>query len=303
MFSSISYPPIPIFEVGPLSLSLHGLFAAIGFLVGASLMTREAKRRGFDPDQVASMLMWGLVGAILGARLFTVPAQMFNDGYTLTDAIGLSGDFSILGGYAGGIIAGGFRMRRLGLRPAVFLDMAAAGLAVGAVVGRIGDLAIVEHLGSPTNFFLGYALKPGYNVSPQHNVLQRLCDSEGICGPYHPTALYDMIGAAALLGLLFYLHRSWAGRRYGQLFAVWMIWYGFQRFLIDFTRLDAARDGTVSDSVMGPLTGSQWGGLAAAALGLIVFVTASKRNEIVSAAADREYGADLPMESVDTNSA
>jgi prolipoprotein diacylglyceryltransferase len=181
--------------------------------------------------------------------------------------------------------------------------MAAAGLAVGAVVGRIGDLAIVEHLGSQTNFFLGYTLKPGYNVSPQHNVLQRLCDSEGICGPYHPTALYDMIGAAVLLGLLFYLHRSWTGRRYGQMFAVWMIWYGFQRFLIDFTRLDAARDGTVSDSVMGPLTGSQWGGLAAAALGLIVFVIASNRNEIVSAAADREYGAQLPMESVDTNSA
>ena len=32
MYALISYPPIPIFELGPLGLSLHGLGAAIGFL-------------------------------------------------------------------------------------------------------------------------------------------------------------------------------------------------------------------------------------------------------------------------------
>ena len=28
---SITYPPIPITQVGPISLSLHGVFAAVGF--------------------------------------------------------------------------------------------------------------------------------------------------------------------------------------------------------------------------------------------------------------------------------
>ena len=32
---SITYPPIPITQVGPISLSLHGVFAAIGFYFGA----------------------------------------------------------------------------------------------------------------------------------------------------------------------------------------------------------------------------------------------------------------------------
>ena len=49
------------------------------------------------------------------------------------------------------------------------MDMATPGLAIGAVVGRVGDLAIVEHLGGQTSFFLGYELKPGYDVSPQHD--------------------------------------------------------------------------------------------------------------------------------------
>ena len=48
MFAAISYPPIPLVDVGPLTLSLHGLFAALGFAAGAWLASRELARRGFD---------------------------------------------------------------------------------------------------------------------------------------------------------------------------------------------------------------------------------------------------------------
>ena len=48
--AAITYPPIPIFELGPLNLSLHGLFAGLGFVGGAILMIREVRRRGFDAD-------------------------------------------------------------------------------------------------------------------------------------------------------------------------------------------------------------------------------------------------------------
>lgn len=300
MIAAISYKPIPIFELGPLSLSLHGLAAGVGFAAGAYLMIREARRRGFDVDRIVSVLSWALVGSILGARLFTVPAHIGDAGYGLGDIVGIAGDYSILGGYAGGILVGWLRMRMVGADVAAHMDMAAAGLAIGAVIGRLGDLAIVEHLGGPTSFFLGYELKPGYDVAPQHDVLERLCDVDAICGPYHHTALYDLLGAAALLGVIYWLQRSWSGRRYGQLFSFWVVWYGLERFLIDFARLGAARDGlvlpdgrvveTISDSVMGPFTGSQWGGLAAAALGVMLFLWL-RRRPVVSAEQDRLLGA------------
>lgn len=293
MIAAISYPPIPIFELGPLRLSLHGLFAGVGFVVGAVLMIRQVRRRGFDSERVMSVLTWALVASMLGARLFTVPAHVFDPGYGLSDALGISGDYSILGGYAGGIIGGVLRMRMLRLAVLPLLDAAAPGLAIGAVVGRIGDLAIVEHLGSPTSFFLGYQLKPGYDISPQHDALERLCNVDGICGPYHHTALYDMIGAAVLLGLILYLIPRWQGRHYGQMFALWGMWYGFQRFLIDFARLGAARDGTIADSVMGPFTGSQWGALAAALGATALFLWFRRRTPVVSADQDVLFGATL----------
>lgn len=292
MIAGISYPPIPIFEIGPISLSLHGLFAGVGFVVGAILMLREVRRRGFDAEKVTSVLTWALVASILGARFFTVPAHIGEDGYGFSDAISIAGDYSILGGYAGGILGGMLRMRMLKLRVLPLLDMAAPGLAIGALVGRIGDLAIVEHLGSPTNFFLGYTVKPGYDISPQHDVLE--CTDataiDGICGTYHHTALYDMVGAGILLLVLLVLRRRWTGARYGQLFAFWGIWYGLQRFFIDFTRLGAAEDGTNADGVMGPFTGSQWGALIIAVLGLGLFL-AFRRNPVVSQQHDIEYGA------------
>ena len=46
--AAVSYPPIPLFDVGPLTLSLHGFFAAIGFMVGAWLATNEVRKRGLD---------------------------------------------------------------------------------------------------------------------------------------------------------------------------------------------------------------------------------------------------------------
>ncbi len=294
MIATISYPPIPIFELGPLNLSLHGLFAGLGFVAGAALMLREVKRRGFDADKVMSVLTWGLVASMLGARLFTVPAHMFDAGYGFSDAISITGDYSILGGYAGGIIGGVLRMRMLSLPPLALLDTAAPGLAIGAVVGRIGDLAIVEHLGSETSFFLGYTLKPGYDISPQHNAIEQLCNIDGICGTYHHTGLYDMIGAAVLLGFLLYIRKRWTSYHYGQLFSVWAIWYGLQRFLIDFTRLDAARNGTVADSVMGPFTGSQWGALGVALLGIGFFIWLRGHSDVVTTERDIAYGAEPP---------
>lgn len=302
MISSITYPPIPIFELGPLNLSLHGLFAGLGFVAGAILMIRDVRRRGFNVEGTTSVLTWALVASILGARFFTVPAHIGDPGYGLSEIFGVSGDFSILGGYAGGIIGGLIRFRMLKMPALPYLDAAAPGLAIGAVVGRIGDIAIVEHLGSPTNFFLGYLLEAGYEPSPQHSALQQLCDAGTYCGPYHHTGLYDMIGAIVLLGALVWLRKNWGTRRYGQLFSIWIVWYGLQRFLIDFARLSAARDGVtlpdgtvvdgvIADGVMGPFTGSQWGGLLAAMLGGLLLAYYGRKSRVVSVENDIWYGA------------
>jgi len=294
MLASISYPPIPIFHVGPLRLSLHGLMAGVGFVVGAVLMVREARRRGFDEEKIMSVLSWALVGSLLGARLFTIPAHL-DEG--LSNALTPFGSFSIMGGFAGGILVGGWRMRRLGIDVAAHMDMASFGLAIGTVVGRIGDLFIVEHLGARTDFFLGYLVKPGYDLAPQHNGLETLCETGGGCGPYHPAALYDLFGAAVLLGLLYLVARRWTNIRYGVLIFTWGAWYGLQRFLIDLVR---NTDLPGADATAGPFTWNQWTGLTAGILGLaaVVWIALAKRSPVVTPEADTARGAVLPPAAV-----
>ncbi|HDH03618.1 MAG TPA: hypothetical protein ENH15_05175 [Actinobacteria bacterium] len=292
VLAQISYPPIPIFELGPLSLSLHGLFAALGFLAGAFIATNYLGKRGYDTEKYQSVLTWGLVGAIVGARWLTIPASFADNGFDITEFWSL-GNFSILGGFAGGILAGTYRMKKVGLAVLPVLDISTFGLVVGTIVGRIGDLAIVEHLGGPTDFFLGFGVKPGYDLAPMHNVLECVStpNADGLCGVYHPTALYDLIGALVLFGALYWAYnRSGWKLRYGQVFFGWIVWYGLQRFLVDFTRLSLDVGG---DSTLGPLTWSQWSALSAAVIAAVIVVRIGQRGELVSVEADAGRGANL----------
>jgi len=283
----ISYPPIPIFEVGPLRLSLHGLFAALGFIAGAWIATRMLARRGYDTTRYQSVLSWALVGSLLGARYFTAPAALLA-GQGVSALNPVSGNFSIMGGFAGGILIGWYRMRKVGLPVLPVLDWSTFGLALGTVVGRLGDLAIVEHLGRATTVPWGYGIRPGYDVAPQHDALEctvAQAGPDGLCGVYHHVAAYDLLGAALLLGVVFLLVRK-VRLHYGQLFSFWIVWYGVQRFLLDFLRFGNG------DATIGSFTWNQVSGLAAAIGGAVLFWWFGRRQPVVSEAADRSLGAE-----------
>ena len=284
MFAFLSYPPIPIFNVGPLRLSLHGLFAALGFVAGAWIASREIRRRGFDVTKYQSCLTWGLVGSLIGARYFTSPAALLA-GASLVDAVNpFAGNFSILGGFAGGIIGGVIRMRQLEMPVWPILDMSAFGLALGTVVGRIGDLAIVEHLGKATTAPWGYAIKAGYDVAPQHDGLECTGAADTVCGVYHHVAAYDLIGTAVLLGVLFLIYRRFK-LHYGQLFWIWAAWYGVQRFVLDSLRVGSG------DAQVGSMTWNQVSGFALAAFAIGMLFWFDTRQPEANPANDRRLGA------------
>lgn len=290
MLGVISYPPIPIWDIGPFQFSLHGVFAAVGFIVGALVVTRYVGNRGFDVVAFQSTLTWALVGALLGARYLTSPAAIIS-GVPLGDALNpIQGNFSIMGGFVGGIVAGLWRARQLGLSWLPMLDMASFGLALGTVVGRIGDLAIVEHLGRATTLPFGYGIRPGYDVAPQHDALECTvaeAGADGLCGVYHHAAAYDLVGAAVLLGVLYLIQRR-SRLRYGQLFSIWVIWYGFQRFLLDGLRVGMG-DAELIDGV---ITWNQVSGLAGGVFGIFLFWYLGRRQPEVTPEGDVERGAD-----------
>lgn len=262
LLAAISYDPIqritiPLPLLGDFGISPHGIGTAGGFLLGAWIMARRADPRGIPPSEVYNAVTWGAVGAILGARGFYVLAHA-DQFRTLYDVLAIwEGGLTMFGGFVGGLALGLWSLHRRGYDVPLALDAAAPGFVAGVIVGRIGDLAIADHLGDPTDFFLGYRIPQGGDLAPGYGPPTYVPGAV-----VHQTALYDLAGALVLVVVLALVAR----RRpvTGTLFATFSIWYGLQRFLIDFTR-----NTDIIESFFLFLSGSQWAGLGFAAGGVV----------------------------------
>lgn len=242
MLGAISYDPLVHIELGPLSISPHGIGIAAGFLIGARLLLPRTRHLGIPDDDVYSMLSRAAIGAIIGARLAYVVNHASDFDSPLDVFRVWEGGISLLGGFFGAIIFTMPAMRRRRLSFWKLMDACAPGMALGVVVGRVGDLVVGDHLGKTTDFFLGYLCPPS------------AVDTASPCIPgtvVHQTALYDLLLTIPLLATLLILRRK--PRFDGFLIMVFGAWYGTQRIIEDFLREDVRRFG---------LTGSQMTALA-----------------------------------------
>ena len=265
LLAAISYDPIVHIPIGPLRVSPHGIGIAVGFLLGARLMLPEAARKGIPEDHVYTVLIRAAIGAMIGARV----AYVLNHFSTyLKDPLDIirvwEGGISLLGGIFGAIILSLPLFKKLGINVWKALDAAAPGIALGIIVGRIGDLVVGDHLGTRTDFFLGYKCTTADTASPCEAPLGQLV---------HQTALYDLILTCGLLALLLFLRKRWRTSPSfydGKLIIVFGAWYGVGRLIEDFLREDLRRLG---------LTGSQWTALTTVLISIawLLFVRRSPR--------------------------
>lgn len=193
--------------------------------------------------------MWSILGVIVGARLAFVLGHL--DEFTTDPASILriwEGGVSLQGGILGAIAAATPYARKHGFKMLPLLDAAAPGFPLGIALGRIGDLVIGDHLGSPTNFFLGFRYSGG--AQPPDRVL-------AIGDVVHQTALYDMLIAAALFPIVMRLARRTLPT--GHLIAWTAIGYAAGRFITDFARTEVA--------AFYGLRGTQWTSIALIVVG------------------------------------
>src|SRR4051812_1581294 len=249
VLAEIAYPTIVKIHIGPFAISPHGVGIAVGFLAGARLMLPEAQRKGIGENDVYPLLTRAAIGAIIGARLAYVIAHLTSDatqvGY-LHHPLDIfkvwEGGISLLGGFLGAIALALPEMRKRRLSFWKLMDAAAPGMALGVIIGRIGDLIVGDHLGKQTSLFFGFKCPTDINSTA----------SPCLPGPgavVHQTAAYDFVLTCILLAVLLWL-RSRKDRYPAFLITVFGAWYGCQRILEDFLREDKHILGT-------GLTGSQ----------------------------------------------
>ncbi|HEX9766937.1 MAG TPA: prolipoprotein diacylglyceryl transferase family protein [Nitriliruptorales bacterium] len=285
MLAVIRFPIVERIDLpGAAAISPHGIGIAVGFLLGAVLMLRRASRRGLGREYVAGLseeiqrlLGRAMVGALLGARLFYVFRDLLTEGADsvfVEDPLAIvrvwEGGLTFLGGVAGAVLLAIPYVRSQGWNFRQVMDSATIGIVAGLMMGRLGDLFIGDHIGSPTDFVLGWRCTGNFYDKTASTFgfvdpLSYPAGAEPTTGCFdvalHQTALYDFGAALVVLLVLLWFERS--PRFDGFFLAAAVFAYGTLRFLSDFARNDARIAG---------MTGSQLavlGAMAAVAVWLV----------------------------------
>jgi phosphatidylglycerol:prolipoprotein diacylglycerol transferase len=233
---------------GDFIIYYYGIIMMIATLAGAWLAAREVARRGYDPEIVWDVLIWLVIGAIVGARLwhvFTPPPSSLAEGITtqfyLThpfDLINLRrGGLGVPGGVMGGALALYLYIRRnKSIKFPEWVDIIAPSLALGQAIGRWGNYFNQELYGAPTNLPWKIFIDPQHRLAGFANVEY-----------YHPLFLYEsLLNLANMFFLIWVMRRFKDVLKSGDVFLVYLVTYPVVRFFLDFLRLDASQLGGIN---------------------------------------------------------
>jgi phosphatidylglycerol:prolipoprotein diacylglycerol transferase len=229
-------PPDPVaFQLGPLTIGWYGLCYAIGLALAYLLMVRLARLAGEDPDVVGNGIIIIAIAALVGGRLYHVIDQWqlyANDPIKIV--LPPYSGLGVYGGIATGTLAGWWYARRRRVPFARWADIVAPALFVMPAVGRWGNYFNQELYGPPTT------LPWGIPIECAHRLTAYACSEfPEATTRFHPLFLYEsisgLIGAAVLVWLGFRLRDR---LRPGDLFLIFLVWYGATRLVLETLRED-----------------------------------------------------------------
>lgn len=218
---------VPIlFRAGPVAVSPHEVFIALGVAAAAAVFVHEARRR----DELDERILWILAGAMIGGAVFAKLATSWRYLQSAPDptlaGMWLYGGRSILGGLAGAYVGAEVTKRVVGYRMSTG-DLFAPAVAIGMALGRIGCF-LTEQVGTATS------LPWGISVGPTVAARIPMCDGCVAGTPMHPSFLYEIAFHAVLFVFLWRRRDRWAVR--GDSFKVYLLAYGVFRFALEFVR-------------------------------------------------------------------
>lgn len=209
----------PELHLGPLTLQTFGLMFALAFLAAGALIAKRLKEIDKPVDWAYEMGFAALLGGVVGSRIYFI-VQNYDS--VKSDLLGnlFSGSGLVwYGGAIGGtlaVLAWAWYRDFLGL---ALLDLAAPALALGYAIGRIGcQLSGDGDYGKPWNgpWAMSY---PNGTVPTDRTV--------------HPTPIYETLAMGLGAWMLWQLRNRF---RTGVLFAIYLVYAGAERFLVEFIR-------------------------------------------------------------------
>lgn len=243
MDSYISFPKLgwtfPIDEIlvfitDKISVRWYGLLIAVGFLLAVIYAMRNAHRFELKKDPMLDVVLVCTVAAFVCARLYYVLFSQDRAAY-FADPIRIlyvwEGGLAIYGGVIGAFVTALWICPLRKVDTLRMFDIASIGFLIGQAVGRWGNFFNQEAFGGNTDLPWGMS---GSWISSPFNPTTGYDRSL----PVHPTFLYESLWCVVGFVLLHIVSRK-AYRFKGQLFSLYIMWYGTGRFFIELLRTDS----------------------------------------------------------------
>lgn len=226
---------LPFFNT-EISVKWYGLLIAVGFLLAIVYGFHNAKRFKLQKDPMLDVILVCTVMAFIGARLYYVLFSGDRDLYFANPVTILyvwQGGLAIYGGVIGAFVTALWMCPLRKVDTLRMFDIASIGFLIGQAVGRWGNFFNQEAFGGNTEMPWGMS---GSWISSFSNPLAGVTYDPDI--PVHPTFLYESLWCVLGFVLLHIVSRK-AYRFKGQLFSMYIMWYGTGRFFIELLRTDS----------------------------------------------------------------
>lgn len=262
MIAFLQFPKWLKPEIIPgLPLRWYGLMYLVAFLIAYLLFRWQIKDRQLDikQDDVLSFFFWGIIGLLIGARLFATlffdPTRLylqkpwlifwpFSDGRF----VGFQG-MNYYGGLVGAVVALIIYCRIKKINLMDWGDMLLTGVPLGYTFGRLGNFINGELFGRVTTASWGivfpharrFPVTDGWVQQTAEKIGMELPESGFVNLPRHPTQLYEgFFEGIVLWAVMWFIFRK-RKKFPGQLVGIYIIGYGVIRFVIDYFRMPISR--------------------------------------------------------------
>ncbi len=256
---SISFPNIGIdiynlpktFSLFGFDIAFYGLIIGLGMLAGMAIGFREAKITGQKVDDYVDLALFGIVFAIVGARLYYVIFEWDNYKDNLLEIVNLrKGGLAIYGGVIAAIITCYILAKVKKLKFLQMADTGCLGLILGQIIGRWGNFFNREAYGGNTDGLFAMKINiddSTINSVPIQDGIEVFTEAGTRFIQVQPTFLYESFCNLCLLGLIMLFRKK--KKYHGEVFLWYMCGYGAIRAVVEGFRTDQLQLGDTGIAV------------------------------------------------------
>ena len=217
-------------DIFGLNIHLYSICILLGVITAYIVITREAKRRNINSEFISNTIFYGLLFGIVGARLYYVifNFDLYKD--NIFDIFKIwNGGLAIHGGVIAGAIFVYFYSKKKGYNFLKLTDIILPGVLIAQAIGRWGNFFNQEAYGmAVSNDLLHKLFVPNFIIEGMN------IDGTTYLPTFYFESIWCVIGFILIL-----IIRKKLNIKIGTITAIYLIWYGIGRFVIEAFRTDS----------------------------------------------------------------